>query len=68
MTDFDKWLRYYEDKNGPVDREAAQAAYDEAYFCTCESCIRRKELGYMPVPGLSPLCQLPANVEIEVPA
>ena len=59
MTDFDNWLSWYRRTVNPsVNEKLAKMAYDELYFCNCETCLYRKEHGSIPM-KLNPACLLP---------
>lgn len=60
-SDYHHWLSWYRKTypNSTITDDEAEKAYDEHYFCKCESCEYRKEKGQIPVTGLNPKCQLP---------
>lgn len=64
MKDFRNWLDWLRRNNTEIDEQHALELYNEYYNCNCDACVRRKELGYMPVIGLSPLCKLDTSKEL----
>lgn len=62
MKDFQNWMRWtrqHRPEYDDLDSLELWLIYEEYYSCRCESCERRKELGYMPIRGLNPDCTTP---------
>lgn len=63
MKDFENWYNYYITNFGPIDKELALKAYNEYFSCTCETCMYRKEKGFIPLKFREQGCNAPESAE-----
>lgn len=58
--DFIQWFAWFKRTypNSTLSQDRAFMAYNEHYFCNCESCTYRKERGFIPTKQ-HPDCTLP---------